>query len=285
VTTSSALARSAEHFLHGLLCIGMDEGSPNARIAGRDDVHDSLATFRIAPIGGAITPFEPGQFVNVGVSDAASPGTIIRRALSVASSPAEKRHYELLVRRVDDGQFTPRLWEHREGDLVWLDPRVYGKFTLGDVPSDRDVVLVATGTGIGPFLSMLRRYAGTGRWRRLALIHGVREARDLSHRDEIERIRRADPSVAYLPTVSRDAGTEWSGLRGRVQSLLEPERYSELVGAPLEPGRCSVLLCGNPAMIEDVSERLCSRGFRHHTRRGSPLPANGPGQIFRERYW
>ena len=106
----------------------------------------------------------------------------------------------------------------------------------------------------------------------------MREARDLVHRDEIERIRLADESVLYLPTISREPGTGWTGLRGRVQSLLEPERYAALAGAPLDPERTSVFLCGNPEMIEEVSASLCARGFRPHSRRS-------PGQIHRERYW
>jgi ferredoxin--NADP+ reductase len=126
---------------------------------------------------------------------------------------------------------------------------------------------------------MLRAYRGQSRWRRLVLINGVRRAADLGFRAELEAVAREDPSVVYIPVVGRDADElDYHGLRGRVQDALERQTYEQCVGAPLDPQRCDVFLCGNPAMIDSVASLLESRGFtvdRRETR----------GNLHFERYW
>jgi ferredoxin--NADP+ reductase len=138
--------------------------------------------------------------------------------------------------------------------------------------------MVSTGTGIAPFMSMLRTYRGQDRWRRFVVVNGVRRASDLGYRDELEAICRADPTVCYVPVVSREPDATWSGLRGRVQIILDQEVFHPRVGAPLHPDDCHVFLCGNPAMLDELELLLQARGFRTHER-------HQPGNIHLERYW
>lgn len=256
----------------------MEPLEPNARLVERIDATDSLAIFRVAPAAG-VPAFEPGQFTNLGL-----PGeSRLRRAFSIASPPAQRELVELYVRRVDEGEFTPRLWELEPGAPVWLDPRVYGRFTLEEIPRESDLLMVGTGTGIAPFLSMVRAYRGSGRWRRCVLIESARSAEELAYRAELERSAAEDPSFQYLPTLTREPpSSAWTGLRGRVQAVLEPAAFERATGAalvrPEGAARWQVLLCGNPAMIGSVTELLVPHGFRPHRRRE-------PGEIHAERYW
>lgn len=139
--------------------------------------------------------------------------------------------------------------------------------------------MVSTGTGIGPYMSILRTYRGQGRWRRFVMINGVRREPDLGYRDELHAIAREDPTVLYIPIVSREpCPGDWPGRCGHVQDVLEQETYRRLVGAPLDPEQCHVFLCGNPDMIQSVRPLLERRGFRTHSKRS-------PGNIHLERYW
>lgn len=251
----------------------------NATLRTRIDVHASLAIFRISPNEGPLPPFEPGQFINLGLPGSGSgEGQLLQRAFSIASSPRERWHVELYLRRIDNGEFTPLLWGLEPGARLWLDPRVHGFFTLQDVPRENDLLLVATGTGLAPFVSMIRTYRGRSRWSRCVLIEGARTAEDLGYRSELERTAAADPSILYLPTLTREPESSgWRGLRGRVQNFLEPEQFEQLTGMPLDPGRWQVFLCGNPSMIVEATALLAGLGFRPHRR-------TEPGQIHTERY-
>lgn len=257
----------------------------NATLIERHDLNEELAVVRIRPDWGEVDAFKPGQFAMLGFPREEAPGPVgkikfIRRAYSIASSPKVRDHIELFVVLVEEGKLTPRLWTVPEGGRLWLDNRIKGEFTLDDVPNDKDLVLVSTGTGIAPFVSMLRTYHGENRWRKLVMINGVRRVRDLGYREELERIAAEDPSVVYIPLVTREPeDSHWAGLRGRVQAVLSNEGlYQELTGSRLDPEQCHVMLCGNPAMITGVEKDLHVRGFTTKTKKE-------PGNIHFERYW
>jgi len=267
----------------------METDPLNATLLERHDLTDRLSIVRVQPDTGRVPPFRPGQFFRLGLprgaaSDPKSAGLthtgrvrMTRRAYSVASAPEVTAWAEFFVVLVEEGKLTPRLWEIVPGDRLWMDGEAKGEFTLELAPPDRDLVMVSTGTGIAPFVSMLRAYRGQRRWRRFVLIHGVRRAAELAYRAEIETMAREDRSVVYIPIVSREAPVAGE-LRGRVQAALEPGTYEHIVGAPLTPDQCDVFLCGNPQMIDDVEELLTARGFvaDTHQRRGN---------LHFERYW
>jgi ferredoxin/flavodoxin---NADP+ reductase len=186
---------------------------------------------------------------------------------------------ELFVVRIEEGALTPRLWELAPGDRLWMDCEAKGEFNLESVPRDANLVLVSSGTGIAPFVSLLRTYRAAPRWKRAILIHGARLAADLGYRAELEDLSRADSSVCYIPLVTREPETgSWTGLRGRVQSVLDATVFCRVAGTPLEPGNCHVFLCGNPDMIDSVAALLVARGFTLDSR-------DGPGNVHFERYW
>ncbi len=263
----------------------------NATLVERRDLTPDLSIVCVRGDNGFVPDFLPGQFVTLGLPrpeespapNADNPPTrirLIRRAYSIASSPDERRYLELYVVLVEGGKLTPRLWNVEQGDRLFMDPRIRGEFTLGDVPQDSHVVLVATGTGVAPFVSMVRTYGGRNRWRRCTLVHGVREVEQLGYREEMEALARRDSSFVYVPVISGKevAGSSWTGRRGRVQSVLDDSVFHELTGEALAPYGSHVFLCGNPTMIIDVQEHLQSRGFETQTK-------SEPGNLHFERYW
>jgi ferredoxin--NADP+ reductase len=264
----------------------------NATLVSRLDLTDVLSIVSVRPDSGTVPPFTPGQFVRLGLPRPSvpdgpgahpthSPGRIryVRRSYSIASPPTVTDAMEFFVIRIEEGALTPRLWELPIGDRLWMDTVAKGEFSLELAPLGKDYVMVSTGTGIAPFMSMLRMYRGQKPWRRFVLINGVRYVADLGYRAEMEAIARKDPSVLYIPLVTREPEhTGWTGLRGRVQAVLEPEVYARLVGASLDPAECHVFLCGNPDMIDSVEKLLEAHGFVTDSHAGR-------GNIHYERYW
>ena len=269
----------------------MEQDPTNATLIERDDLTDTLSIVRIRPDSGRVPAFTPGQFVRLGLPRGPAPRDaprptrrpgrirLTRRAYSIASPPTVTEWLEFFVVRVEEGKLTPKLWEIDPGGRLWMDEAAKGEFTMDVTPPDKDLVMISTGTGIAPFVCMLRTYRGQQRWRRLVLINGGRLAADLGYRTELETVSRADPTVTYIPLTTREPeGSPWMGLRGRVQTVLEPGAYQRLVGAPLDPEQCHVFLCGNPAMIDTVQPLLAPRGFVTDTR-------DEDGNIHFERYW
>ena len=252
--------------------MGADDTN-NASIIERRLLTDDLMILRVKRDDGPVAPFKPGQWCSLGLpraDDGTSPlaarrpGRVrrVRRAYSIASSPAERDSVELCIVRVPGGSLTPRLWQLPEGGRVWMDDRILGEFTLDPVPADANVLMVATGTGIAPFVSMVRAFRGERRWRRLVVMHGVRLAADLAYREELEQAAHDDPTMLYLPTVTREpADSDWDGLRGRVTALVSAESFTAQTGLTLDAATWHVMLCGNPVMIDDVTALLAPMGF------------------------
>jgi ferredoxin--NADP+ reductase len=263
----------------------------NATLIYRRDLYDELSIVHVKPDWGLVPEFTAGQFCMLGLPKdppnkvlperlARNPRTrLIRRAYSIASSPKIREYLELYVVLVEGGKLTTKLWTIGEGDRLFLDERITGEFTLDPVEEGKDLVMCSTGTGIAPFLSMLKTYRGTGRWRHYVIIHGVRLERDLGYREELEAIAKEDEDVVYIPMCTREpTNGHWQGLRGRVQVALEPSTFRELTGFDLSPETCHMFLCGNPDMIKQVAPMMEGRGFKTHTRKE-------PGNLHFERYW
>jgi ferredoxin--NADP+ reductase len=259
----------------------------NATMIERRDISDTHAIIRLRPDTPPVRAFTPGQFITVGLplparsrgGDAPSEGTrLVKRAYSIASSPLETEYYELFLAVVPDGRLTPELWQLEIGDRCWISSDVHGSFTLDDIPHDAHLVLVATGTGVAPYVSMLRTHQADERWQSVALVHGARRALDLGYQAELEERARQDPRAVYIPVVSRETDEAWKGLRGRVQVALAHESFPNVAGFDLDPLRCHALLCGNPAMIQDVRALLETHGFTAQS-------SKEKGNLHFERYW
>ncbi|MCK6448906.1 MAG: ferredoxin--NADP reductase [Planctomycetes bacterium] len=259
----------------------MELGLPNATLVERRDVTASLARFFVVPDREPWTSFEPGQFTNLGLLDTETPEIptrLVRRAYSLVSTPGVLP-LEFYVRRVRGGSLSERLFALRPGARLWLDERVYGRLTCEPLPPERAALFVASGTGVAPFMSMLRAYASAGRWTRAVLVESVREASEFGYRDELEALARERSEFTWLPTVTGGGEHDgWIGRRGRIQTWLEPASFAASTRVALRPDALHAFLCGNPEMIEAVGGLLGELGFRPHSRRA-------PGEVHVERYW
>lgn len=271
----------------------MQTNQLNAIVTQRSEVAPGLMILRVVPDGWALPAFKPGQFAVLGLppdarrhpmSDpedpVAKPGMLIRRSYSIASSSRENEYLEFFLNFVRSGSLTPRLFALELGDRLWLGPKITGLFTFDQVPPGMNVVMVATGTGLAPYMSMLRTYLDEQHGRRMAVIHGARHSWDLAYRDELVTMQRLRPNLTYLATVSRpdEEPVPWGGEAGRVQDVWLRRRVGAAWGGEPSPADTHVLLCGNPGMIEDMVTLLAGEGYSEHTR----LRA---GHVHVERYW
>ena len=124
------------------------------------------------------------------------------------------------------------------------------------------MLLIATGTGLAPYMSMLRTMLVTDNSRPYVVLHGARYSWDLGYRAELESLARLRPNLTYIPSITRpDEDPHFRGHTGRIQTLLEQGIVEALAGVPLDPARIEVFLCGNPEMIGVVKEMLAPRAF------------------------
>jgi len=189
--------------------------------------------------------FVPGQFVSLTDSIA---GRSITRAYSIASAPGENNRFELCLNRVDGGAFTPHLFELSPGDVMDMPPPL-GTFTLRRPL--RESLLVATGTGIAPFRSMLQAEL-TRNAPAFTLLFGVRHESHLLYRQEFEEMARNFPQFRFWPTLTQP-GAAWAGCTGRVQMHL-----AEAIGGRTD---IDIYLCGLRPMVDDVRQILKGMGF------------------------
>ena len=187
---------------------------------------------------------------------------------------------EFYIVLVPSGVLTPRLFALPPGDRVWLGPKISGLFTLADVPENKHIILVSTGTGLAPYMSMLRTQLPCGDQRRFAVLHGARHSWDLGYRSELMTLQRMCSNFTYVPTISRlhEEVASWSGQTGYVQDLWKRMPLENDWGFRPSPKDTHVMVCGNPDMIEDMVHILESQGFKEHKK-------SSPGQIHVERYW
>lgn len=207
------------------------------------------------------------------------PDDLIKRAYSIASTSRAGEYLEFYLTLVRSGELSPRLCALRLQDRLFVGRKFTGVFTLARVPADRHVLLVATGTGLAPYMSMLRSDLSCGADRRFVVLHGARYSWDLGYRSELHTLTRLCPNLVYLPVVSRpQTDPTWRGRAGYLQDVLFSGVVEESTGLPVLPGHFHALLCGNPGMIEAATARLVERGFVRD--RGKTV-----GTIHVEEYW
>jgi ferredoxin--NADP+ reductase len=221
--------------------------------------------------------FVAGQFGRLALP--APPGEkedMVGRPYSFVNAPGTAPH-EFYFITVPGGPLTPRLAALAPGDPIWLLPRANGFFSVGEVPAADVLWCLATGTGIGPFLSILRSAETWEKFGRVVLVHAVREAAELTYADTIRAIGAAHPGAfTYVPMVSREAHA--GALSGRIPAAIDDGRLEARAGIALTAENSHVMLCGNPAMVEDTQRVLEARGMRRHRRKE-------PGQLTCETYW
>lgn len=206
--------------------------------------------------------FENGQFIMIGLMVDGRP---LLRAYSIASANWEEQ-LEFFSIKVPNGPLTSRLQNIRPGDEVLVGSKPTGTLVTRDVHPGRNLFLLATGTGLAPFLSVIKDPATYERFERVVVTHGVRHVEDLAYHDFIENELPRDEFLGemvarhllYYPTVTREPFRH----EGRLTAALESGRLCTDLGLePLDPKRDRAMICGSPAMLADLRQFLDARGF------------------------
>jgi len=207
--------------------------------------------------------FENGHFVMIGLEVEGKP---LLRAYSIAS-PNYADELEFLSIKVEDGPLTSRLQHIREGDTVLVGRKPVGSLVLTDLHPGRNLYLFATGTGLAPFLSIIRDPDAYERYEHVVLVHGVRQVSDLAYREYLEGGIAEDEYLGdvirerfrYYPTVTREPFAH----TGRITAHLDAGSMARDLGLPdLDPAEDRAMICGAMAMLKDISAALDERGFR-----------------------
>ena len=217
-------------------------------------------------------PFEAGQFGKLALD---IDGECVARPYSFVNEPGAAP-LEFYYAIVEGGPLSPRLSPLAAGHKGLVAPVAAGFLVLSEVPDAENLWLIATGTGIGPFLSILRTATPWKRYQRIVLVHAARHAGELAYGAVVEAISKAHAGqFSFTSITSREAG----GMRrGRIPALIADGSLEALAGVELSAAASQVMLCGNPDMVKDAIAVLALRGMKKHRRRN-------PGQITVENYW
>ena len=218
------------------------------------------------------TPFEAGQFVRVGVPDGDG---VLARPYSLVNTPDEA-YLEVYFNIVEEGPLSPRLFALEAGDDVLVSDNPSGFLTVSEIPDCRHLWMIATGTGIGPFLAILKSDRVWERFEKIILCYSVSLAEELAYQDLIQQLlARHGERFIYVPIVTREAHA--GALGARVTTLMADGTLEKHTGLAINGDDSHVMMCGSSDMIRDVSEELVSRGMKKHRRRE-------PGHYTTEKY-
>jgi ferredoxin--NADP+ reductase len=203
--------------------------------------------------------FANGEFVTLGLK---REGKLVARAYSIVST-ADRDHLEFLSIHVPDGPLTSQLAHVKPGDTVWVNSKTTGSLTLNHVLPGRTLYMLATGTGLAPFISLVRDPETYARFEQVVLVHSVRTVAELAYRDEFEAL--GNPQLYYVPTVTREA----FATPERGADLFRTGLLSQRLGLPLpDTEHDRVMICGNPEMTREMTKHLKDAGWTLTNHRG-----------------
>jgi len=264
----------------------------NARVISKVELSARVMILRVAADGWELPDFIPGQFAVLGLPGSAprsrwsepepnpsDPDKLIRRPYSVTSSSKNKEYMEFYISMLSTGALSPRLFALNVGDPLWLGTKTSGIFTLSQVPADKNIVMVATGTGLAPYISMLTSELNCGTGRKFAVLHGAYHSWDLGYRSELQTMQFLCHNFKYITTIDKpeDEPVPWTGKTGWVQEIWKSGAVAEAWGEKPTPENTHVFLCGVSGMVNAMLEALNAEGFVEHTKMQ-------PGQIHVERF-
>ncbi|MFI3246599.1 MAG: ferredoxin--NADP reductase [Ferrimonas sp.] len=220
-----------------------------------------------------IDPFIAGQFGKLALDQQ---GERIQRAYSFVNPPS-RMPLEFLAVTVIEGELSPQLQQLNVGDEVMVARRANGFLTFEEVPAGRELWMFASGTAIGPFLSMLQSEDCWERYESFVVVYAVRHQADFAYLPLLQALQQQHAEqFVFVPVISREESPD--GLHGRIPELLRSGAIQERAGRPIAPARSQTMICGNPEMIRDTTDALEGLGLRKNLRRT-------PGQITVEKYW
>lgn len=244
----------------------------DAQVVKRVDWNDHL--FSLEFECAEFPQYKAGQFAKVGIEN--DEGKVLSRPYSLVSSP-DSTSLEIIAVPVEEGSLSPQLHQLREGDKLKIMAPATGFLVLDEVPESDVLWLLATGTGVGPFLSILNTQQPWSSYKNVVLVYAARYRADLAYMELVETLQKAHPEqFHFVPVVSREKVD--GGLGGRIPTLLENGQVQKHCGCQLHHENSQVMLCGNPDMIVQTTQVLEEMGLKKHLRRS-------PGQISMERYW
>ena len=184
---------------------------------------------------------------------------------------------EFLIVLIPGGAFSTALTGIEPGQPIELASAVFGFFLEPQLSPGDTLWMLATGTGLGPYVSLLRTPGALDRYQRLILVHSTRIATELAYRDELESLTAASGGrLSYLPIVTREEGP--SPLRGRIPQLIADGSLQQHARALFDPASGRVMVCGNPDFTSDMRALLNERGFL-------PCRRGNAGSMLFEKYW
>jgi len=220
-----------------------------------------------------IDPFEAGQFVKIALE---IKGVVIGRPYSLVNPP-DSRPLEIYYIEVPSGPLTSHLVKLISGDKILVASRAHGFMILDEVPQAKHLWVMATGTGVGPFLSILATDKPWQRFEQVVLVYAVRTLSDLSYQERISQNLAKHPGqFVFIPFLSRE--TLDFALTGRISQAIIDGRLEAHAGVKISAENSQIMLCGNPQMVKDTTNVLIKRGLKKHRR-------FEPGQITAENYW
>lgn len=262
----------------------------NCVITQSVQVSPIMKIIKVKPEGWKFPSFEAGQFVALGLPpesprcatstdefEAPKPDKLIRRAYSIASSSNDET-IEFYITLVHSGQLTPRLFELQIGDKIWMGKKAVGMFTLEEIDENKNVVLIATGTGVAPYMSMLRSNA-LKRKGKIIVIHGAANSWDLGYSSELKLLDTMFPNFNYHPTITEPdrEPSGWNSDTRFIGDIWESGIVNDLISEKALPQNTEIFLCGNPKMVDGMKEMLYKDGFKDHKKKA-------PGEIHAEEF-
>jgi ferredoxin--NADP+ reductase len=265
------------------------DGSPyNATVTGKILITPDLMVLRVRTDEPRDT-FNAGQFTSIGLQagETRSPNSVIpvenhpedfliKRPYSIASANHDTNNFEFYISQVKSGHLTPRLFNLTTGRRMWVGDRILGVFNLNETPQDCNIVMIATGTGLAPYISFLRSHMRDNHNTKMAVFHGAAYPWDLGYNSELQFIDSSFENFKYFPTLLK-GDESWTGLRGYIEKHLEDGILESQAGIEIDPEKTHFYLCGNPKMVESVSGFLMNKGYARHTRKN-------PGPLHIEEY-
>jgi len=207
--------------------------------------------------------FRNGHFLMIGLEVNGKP---LSRAYSVAS-PNYEEHLEFLSIKVENGPLTSRLQNIKVGDSILVSEKSGGTLVIDDLNPGKHLYLFSTGTGLAPFMSIIRDPETYEKFEKVVLIHGVRLVSELAYEDYIRNVLPNDEflgemvrnQLIYYPTVTREAFKH----TGRLTTAIETGQLFKDIGLPpLDPAVDRAMICGSPSMLKETSEMLNAKGFK-----------------------
>lgn len=217
--------------------------------------------------------FAPGHYAKLGLP--ADGLDTIWRPYSIVSA-VDDPELEFLIVLIPGGAFSAHLESIEPGQPIMLAASIFGFFLEPQLSPGDTLWMLATGTGLGPYVSLLRTPGALNRYRRVIVVHSVRLAAELAYRDELEALAASDARVSYLPIVTREARA--SPLHGRMPALIADGALQQHARATLDPATSRVMVCGNPDFTTDMRALLNARGFL-------PCRRGNAGSMLFEKYW